>query len=213
MITIVLADDHNIVRQGIRALLEHEPDFHIIGEAADGLQTLHLVKTLNPQVLILDLMMPGINGIEVTGQVKKDSPKTHIIILSMYRDEAYVLEALRNGASGYVLKGSTGKNLVKAVREVIAGKRYLSHPLSESLVNDYVEKTKTTEIDLYETLTIREKEVLRLAAEGFSNIEIAKQLSISPRTAEKHRANMMQKLGLHSEAGLVRYAIQRKILP
>jgi DNA-binding NarL/FixJ family response regulator len=213
MITIILADDHEVVRLGLRALLGNEPDFQIVGEASDGLQTVNLVKRLNPDVLILDLMMPGINGIEVTQQVKKILPKTHIIILSMYSNEAYVLETLKKGAEGYVLKDSTGSDLVKAVREVIAGRRFLSPPLSERAIDIYMLTTKTTALDPYETLTPREREVLHMVAEGYSNVEIADYLSISPRTVEVHRANMMNKLGLRNQAGLIRYAIQRGILP
>ncbi len=212
-ITIVLADDHEVVRLGLRALLENEPDFRIVGEAADGLEAVNLVKHLNPNVLVLDLMMPGINGIEVTWQVKKHSPLTHVIILSMYSNEAYVLETLRKGAESYVLKDSTGSDLVKAVREVMAGRRYLSPPLSERVIDTYIQMTKTTAIDLYETLTPREREVLHMAAHGHTNVEIADRLSISPRTVEIHRANMMDKLGLRNQTGLIRYAIQRGILP
>jgi two-component system response regulator NreC len=213
MITIVLADDHEVVRLGLRALLEKEPDFRIVGEAADGLQTVNFVKQLNPNVLVLDLMMPGINGIEVTWQVKKHSPLTHVIILSMYSNEAYVVETLRKGAEGYVLKDSTGSDLVKAVREVVAGRRYLSPPFSERAIDIYIQTTKTTALDLYETLTPREREVLQMAAQGYTNVQIADRLSISPRTVEVHRANMMNKLGLHNQAGLIRYAMQRGILP
>jgi two-component system response regulator NreC len=213
MITIVLADDHEVVRLGLRALLEKEPDFRIVGEAADGLQTVNFVKQLNPNVLVLDLMMPGINGIEVTWQVKKHSPLTHVIILSMYSNEAYVVETLRKGAEGYVLKDSTGSDLVKAVREVVAGRRYLSPPFSERAIDIYIQTTKTTALDLYETLTPREREVLHMAAQGYTNVEIADRLSISPRTVEVHRSNMMNKLGLHNQAGLIRYAMQRGILP
>jgi len=213
MITIVLADDHEVVRLGLRTLLEKEPDFRVIGEVTDGLQTVDLVKQLNPNVTVLDLMMPGINGIEVTWQVKKHSPLTHVIILSMYSNEAYVVETLRKGAEGYVLKDSTGSDLVKAVREVVAGRRYLSPPFSERAIDIYIQTTKTTALDLYETLTPREREVLHMAAQGYTNVEIADRLSISPRTVEVHRANMMNKLGLHNQAGLIRYAMQRGILP
>lgn len=212
-ITIVLADDHHIVRQGLRLLLEKESDFLIVGEAADGFQAIDLVKELKPNILILDLMMPGINGIEVTLQAQKHSKETNIIILSMYSNEAYVLETLRKGASGYVLKSSTGKDLVHAVREVVSGRRYLSPPLSERAIETYTQMTKTTVLDPYETLTTREREVLHLVAAGYSNIKIAKLLSISPRTVEIHRANMMHKLGLNDQTSLIRYAIQRGILP
>ncbi len=211
--TIVLVDDHEVFRLGLRTLLEKEPDFRIVGEAADGLEAVNLVKRLDPNVLVLDLMMPGINGIEVTWQVKKHSPLTHVIILSMYSNEAYVLEVLKKGAEGYVLKDSTGSDLVKAVREVTAGRRYLSPPFSERAIDIYIQTTKTTALDLYETLTPREREVLHMVAQGYSNVEIADYLSISSRTVEIHRANMMDKLGLRNQTGLIRYAIQRGILP
>ena len=213
MMTIVLADDHHVVRQGLRALLEAEPDFRIIGEAGDGLEAVELVENLQPDVLVLDVMMPGLNGLEVTRKVSRDSPQTRVVILSMYDNEGYVVEALRNGAAGYVLKESTAANLVQAVREVAAGRRYLSSPLSERSIAAYIEKAKGAPLDLYDTLTTREREVLHLASEGHSSREIAERLYISPRTVEVHRANMMRKLGLSTQIDLIRYALQRGILP
>lgn len=211
--TIVLADDHQIVRQGLRALLESEPDFQLLGEAGDGLEAVQLIERLRPQVLVLDLMMPGLNGLEVTRQVTKRSPETRVIILSMHSDQAYVLEALRNGAAGYVLKDSSTDDLIQAVHEVIAGRRYLSPPLSERAIEVYIEAAKETVLDRYETLTTREREVLQLAAEGNTNVEIAARLSISPRTAETHRSNLMRKLDLHGQTDLIRYALRRGIIP
>ena len=211
--TIVLADDHPVVRQGLRALLEAEPDFAIVGEVADGLEVADLVEHVKAHVLVLDLMLPGLNGLEVARQVHRRSPQTRIVILSMYANEGYVLEALRNGASAYVLKGASAAELVEAVREVTAGRRYLSPPLSESAIEAYVRKANSAPLDSYETLTTREREVLHLAAEGRSNTEVAARLGISPRTAETHRANLMRKLGLHSQTDLVRYALKRGILP
>jgi len=213
MTSIVLADDHQVVRQGLRALLEAEADFSLIGEAGDGLETARLVERLKPDVLIIDLMMPNLNGLEVTRQVGQRSPRTRVVILSMHANEAYVLEALRNGAAGYVLKESSAADLVKAVREVIAGRRYLSPPLSERAIEAYLHKAQAAELDPYEALTTREREVLHLAAEGYSNAEIAARLSISPRTAETHRANMMRKLDLRNQTDLIRYALRRGILP
>jgi len=212
MITIVLADDHQIVRKGLRALLEIEPDFRLIGEAGDGLETLGLVERLKPDVLIADLSMPGLNGLEVIRQVRQQWPQTRVIVLSMYADDAYVAEALRNGALGYVLKGCSAANLVKAVREVAAGRRYLSPPLSERGIEVYLQMAEAAALDPYETLTTREREVLHLAVEGYSSAEIAARLSISPRTVEAHRANMMRKLGLHTQTDLIRYALKRKII-
>lgn len=213
MIRIVLADDHHIVRQGLRALLELEPDFSIVGEAADGLEAIHQVERLKPDVLIIDLVMPGLNGLEVTRLISQRFPQTRVVILSMYTNESYVLEALRNGAFGYVPKCSEGIHLVQAVREAAAGRRYLSPPLSNEAVNAYAERTKETSVDIYETLTTREREVLHLVAEGHTNAEIAVRLFISPRTVEIHRASMMRKLGLRNYADLVRYALEKGILP
>ena len=211
-ITIVIADDHDVVRLGIRALLEKEPGFHIAGDAKNGMETVALVKRLKPGLVLLDLMMPDINGIQVTRKIKKYSLKTGIIILSMHSDEAYVLEALKNGASGYVLKESTGFELVHAIHEVIAGRRFLSPPLSECAIEAYVRTAGKTMLDIYGTLTNREREVLQLSAEGFNSVDIAKKLSISMRTAEVHRFNLMRKLGLHNQTELVRYAIERGIV-
>jgi len=213
MVTIVLADDHHVVRQGLRTLLESESDFRVVGEAGDGLEAVQLVERLQPDVLVLDLMMPSLDGLEVTRQVSQRSPQTRVVILSMHSSEAYVLEALRHGAAGYVLKASSAADLIKAVREVTAGRHYLSPPLSEHAIAAYVQKAKEAALDKYETLTTREREVLHLAAEGYSNHEIADRLSISPYTAMTHRANLMRKLDLHSQTDLVRYALQRGIIP
>ncbi len=212
-VSILLADDHPVVRQGLRALLEGEPDFRIVDEAGDGLEASQLAERLQPDMLVLDLMMPGLNGLEVTRQVSQRSPRTRVVILSMHANEAYVLEALRNGATGYVLKDSSAADLVQAVREVTAGRRYLSPPLSERAIEAYTQKAKAAVLDLYETLTAREREVLHLAAEGHTSREIADRLHISPRTVEVHRANMMHKLGLRTQTDLIRYALRRGILP
>jgi DNA-binding NarL/FixJ family response regulator len=212
MTTIVLADDHLVVRKGMRSLLEAESDFELVGEADDGLETVQLVERLTPDVVVLDLMMPGLNGIEVTRQIRKRSPHTKIVILSMHADDEYVLEALRCGANGYVLKDAGATELVGAVRDVANEKRYLSPELAERAVDAYVRQTQETTLDRYETLTDREREVLHLAAEGLTNAEVAARLSLSPRTIENHRANMMRKLGLHNQTELVRYAIKRGII-
>ena len=210
--TVVLADDHAIVRHGLRALLETEPDIKLVGEAEDGLETVRLVEQVSPDVLIVDLVMPRLGGLEVTRQVRKSSPRTHVIILSMHANEAYVLEALRNGALGYVLKGSQVADLVQATREVAAGRRYLSAPLSERAIDVYVQKSEASILDNYETLTSRERQVLHLIAEGHTNVEVAARLFISPRTAETHRANVMRKLNLQNHTDVVRYAIRRGII-
>jgi len=211
--TIVLADDHHVVRQGLRALLEAEPGFSVVAEAADGLAAADLAERLKPNVLVLDLMMPCLSGLEVARQVRRLSPQTRVVVLSMHANEAYVLEALRNGVAGYVLKESTAADLVQAVREAVAGRRYLSPPLSERAIEVYVQRAQATIPDIYETLTSREREVLHLVAEGYSNADIAARLSITRRTAETHRARVMRKLGLRNQAELIRYALRRGILP
>ena len=211
-VRIMLADDHPVVRLGIRNLLEAEPGFEIVGEVADALQVIPQVEALQPDVLVLDLIMPGLNGLEITRQLARRAPQTHIIVLSMHANEAYVIEALRNGASGYVLKGSDAGQLVQAIREVLAGRRYLSPPLSEHAIEMYIEKAAGGPLDPYETLSAREREVLHFAAEGHTSPEIAARLYISTRTVESHRASLMRKLGLRSQTDLVRYALRRGIL-
>jgi DNA-binding NarL/FixJ family response regulator len=210
--TIVLADDHQVVRQGLRSLLEVEPRFRVVGEAGNGLDVPRIVERLRPDVLVLDMMMPGLNGLEITRQVKKRSPKTQVVILSMHKDESYVLEALKNGAAAYVVKDSSAQELVKAVREAAADRHYLSPPLSDSAIQAYVQRAKASAIDPYQSLSSREREVLQLAAEGNTNAEIGKRLFISRRTVEIHRANMMHKLGLRNQTELIRYALKRGIL-
>jgi two-component system, NarL family, response regulator NreC len=212
MTTIALAEDHHVVRQGFRLVLAAQADFKLVGEAADGLEAVQLVQKNKPDVLLLDLMIPRLHGLEVTRQVRKENPNTRVIILSMHADEPYVMEALRNGASGYVLKDCTSADLVEAVRTVAAGRRYLSPILAERALTGYVEHPGESELDVYETLTNRERLVLQLAAEGKTSGEIATALFISPRTAETHRANLMRKLNLRSQTDLVRFAIRRGII-
>lgn len=211
MTRIVLADDHSVVRQGLRTLLEAEPDFSVVGEAGDGLEAIQLVERQRPDVLVLDLAMPGLGGIVVTRQVRQCSPKTRVVVLSMHGAEAYVIDALIAGADAYVLKKSTSADLAQAIREVLAGRRYLSPPLSERSIDEYLDKAKAT-LDPYQTLTLREQEVLHLAAEGLTSAQIAVRLSISPRTVEMHRSHSMRKLGLRSQTDLVRYAVQKGLV-
>jgi two-component system response regulator NreC len=210
MTTIALADDHHVVRQGLQSLLEAEPDFSVVGETGNGIEAVQLVERLQPDVLVLDLMMPGLNGLEVTRQVSQRSPQTHVVILSMYANEAHVIEALRAGAAAYVLKESSSAELVHAVREAVAGRHYLSPPLSERAIEAYMQKAESSALDPYETLTAREREVLHLVAEGHTNAE---RLFISRRTVETHRANLMRKLGLRTQTDLISYALRRGILP
>ncbi len=212
-VNVLLADDHPIIRQGLLRLLEAEPDMKVVGEASDGLQAVQLAEKLKPTVLVLDMMMPGLNGLEVLRQVSKRSPGTLNIVLSMQSADAYVVEALKSGASGYILKDSGPGEVVLAVRQVLQGQRFLSPTLSEKLIDAYIHTAEKSTADLYETLTDREREVLQMASEGLTNAEMAKRLSLSPRTVELHRSRMMNKLGLHNQTELIRYALKRGILP
>ncbi len=212
MTTIVLAEDHHIVRQGLKALLATEKNFKLLGEAADGMEAVALVGRCKPNVLVLDLMIPRLHGLEVIRQVREEHSATRVLVLSMHSDEPYVVEAIRSGALGYVLKDCTASNLVEAIRAVAAGKRYLSPVLAERAMDAVFQNPGQPGLDAYETLTERERLILQLAAEGLSNPDIAKKLSISSRTAESHRANLMRKLSLRSQTDLVRYAIRKKII-
>jgi DNA-binding NarL/FixJ family response regulator len=211
-IKILLADDHTIVRQGLRALIESESDLLVLGEASNGLETLEKTHSLDPDVVVLDLALPDIHGLEITRQIHNRDPRVRIVILSMHAKEAYVVEAINNGASSYVLKGSEANDLIQAIRLAVQGIRYLSPPLSEESLEEYIFKTKDNTLDLLETLTNREHQILHLAASGCSNNEIARRLTISPRTVEVHRAKMMSKLGLRNQSDLIRFAIQRGIV-
>lgn len=212
IVTLLLADDHPIVRQGLKHLLEAESNMKVVGEASNGLQAVQLTEKIKPRVLIVDIMMPELNGLEVLKQVKERSPATCCIVLSMQSADVYVVEALKAGALGYVLKETGPSELVQAVQQVIQGQRYLSPRISERLIEGLIETNHKPSSDPYQTLTNREREVLQMAAEGLSSSEIARRLSISPRTAELHRGRMMHKLGLRSQTDLIRYAFKRGIL-
>jgi two-component system response regulator NreC len=214
-LTLVLADDHHVVRQGLLKLLEAEPGISVVGDADNGQQAIQLTKQLQPDILVIDLMMPGINGIEVTRQVGKVSPQTRTVILSMYGNESYVIEAFRAGAKAYVLKEATVDELVVAIRQAASNHRYLSQALSEKAIETYIQKDKNKDavVDPYENLTMREREIFHLVAQGFTNAQIASQFCLSRRTVEVHRRNMMRKLGIHSHGELLNFAIQRGIVP
>jgi DNA-binding NarL/FixJ family response regulator len=212
-ISILLADDHAVVRLGIRTLLEAEPDMQIVAEASNGLEAQGLVERLKPDVLILDLTMPGLNGLDVLQSVRLSSPETCVIVLSMHASPAYVLQALRRGASGYILKQSNLFELAKAVREVRAGREYLCSALTYQGLAEYSRKATTASLDSYQSLTTREREVLLLAAQGLTSAEVAVRLGISLRTAEAHRSRVNEKLGLSNQTDLVRYAVWRDLVP
>ena len=210
-VTLILADDHPIVRQGLRHLLEDEPGFLILAEAGDGLEAIRLVDLHKPKILIVDMMMPGLNGLEVLRQVKKISPSTRTIVLSMQSADVYVVEALKNGAAGYVLKETGPGELIKAVHEVTLGNQFLSAKLAERFQNGGME-IQDTPADAYETLTAREREIFQMTVEGRTSQEIGEKLMISPRTVEIHRSNLTAKLGIKNQADLIRFAIKRGIL-
>lgn len=212
MITIVLAEDHHIVREGLKALLTGVKDFRLVGEAGDGMEAVALVGRLKPKVLVLDLMIPRLHGLEVIRRLHAEQSATRVLVLSMHSDEPYVVEALHSGALGYVLKDCVGATLIDAIRSVAAGKRYLSPVLADRAMQAFFGNPRGAGLDPYDTLTERERLVLQLAAGGSSNPDIAKKLFISPRTAESHRANLMRKLGLRSQTDLVRYAIRKEII-
>ncbi len=213
MTSIVLVDDHHVVREALRRRLESNTDFRVVGEASDGLEAVKVVEQLKPDILVCDLMINGMNGLEVTRQLAKRVPKTKVVILSMYGNDGYVHEAMSAGARAYVLKESTSTELVRAIHEAASNRRYFSPPLSDRAIEAYLQRTQEASLNPYDTLTSREREVLHLAAQGRTNAEIAARLFISRRTVEVHRASMMQKLGLHANTDLIRYAIQRGILP
>lgn len=209
---IVLADDHHVVRGGLRALLEGELAVKVVGEAGNGPEAVSLVERLQPDLLVVDLMMPGFGGLEVVRQVRLSAPQTRIVILSMHSDESYVREALRAGATAYVLKESLATDFVYALQQAAIGRRYLSPPLSERALDAYAHQASATALDLYETLTAREREILYMAAQGLTSAEIAERLIIGVRTVDTHRASMMRKLGLHTPLDLIRYAVRRGIV-
>jgi DNA-binding NarL/FixJ family response regulator len=210
---VLLADDHGIVRRGMRALLELEPDVEVVGEAGDGLETLRLCDSLRPDLAIVDIAMPSLNGIEVTARALKRSSTLRVIILSMHADESSVVRALMAGAKGYLLKEATEEDLLPAVRAVAAGKSFFSPAVSRLLLEDYVRQLKQRGLeDSYHLLTEREREVLQLLAEGHSNKEVAAALDVGVSTVETHRANLMQKLDLHNTAEIVLYAVRKRII-
>jgi DNA-binding NarL/FixJ family response regulator len=210
--SVVLAEEHCLVRQGVRALLEREEDFNLVGETGDGQEAVQLIAQLKPNVMVLSLMLPGLDGLEVTRQIRLFSPDTRVVVLTVHANESYVLQAFRNGALGYVLKDSGIGELVKAIREAAAGRCYVCSRLSHVSIQDYLQKARDGSLDFNESLTPREREIVRLVAEGSSSREIGSRLGLSPRTVEAHRTNAMRKLRLKKQTDLVRYAFTHGIL-
>jgi two-component system, NarL family, response regulator NreC len=213
MVTVVLADDHHVVRRGIRALLEAEADIKVTGETGTGAEAVQLVQQLKPDVLVVDLMLADMSGLLVIRQSRKKSPKTAAVVLSMYGNDCYVVEALQAGAKSYVLKDCPPEELLRSVREVAAGHRYLAPPLSDRAIEAYLVRSEESKLDPYDMLTSREREVLILAAQGMTGAQTADRLCISPRTVESHRSRLMQKLGLRNRAELIHYAVRQGLVP
>lgn len=211
LVKVVLIDDHPIVRQGLRNLLQTEPSFEVIAEADDGIAGLELVQRVRPDVLIVDLMMPGLNGLDLIKQVLKQLPRLRVVVLSMQSADSYVVEALNSGAAGYVLKETGPSEIIHAIKTVVAGDRYLSSKLAQRVIDSSTGRKRIT--DPYDSLTPREREILHLIIEGNTSVQIARRLVLSPRTVELHRSRIMKKLDLHNQTDIFRYALERGILP
>ncbi len=212
-IKILLADDHVVMRRGIRALLERRPDFQVVAEAGDGREALQMAEAHSPDVVVADIAMPNLNGIEAARQIAQRWPHIAIVILSMHSDESYVLRALKAGARGYLLKDSPESDLINAILAVNAGKAFFSPSISKMLVEDYMRQLQQRGADdSYELLTSREREVLQLLAEGKSNKDVATMLNLSLHTVETHRSNILQKLNLHGTPELILYAIRKGVI-
>jgi two-component system, NarL family, response regulator NreC len=213
MLRVLLADDHSIVRRGMRSLLDSDPSIEVVAEAADGLEALRLCEQHHPDVLILDIAMPKLNGVEVAARAQKMQPPPRAIMLSMHMDESYVMRSIYAGAKAYLLKDATDEDLLPAIRAVAAGKSFFSPAVASLLVDEYMQQLQERGLtDSYELLTAREKEVLQLLAEGRANKEVASMLDLGVSTVETHRANLMQKLNLHSTADIVLYAVRKRLI-
>jgi DNA-binding NarL/FixJ family response regulator len=212
-IKVLIADDHDIVRAGIKSLLERQEDIEIVGEAADGRQAVQMAEQMNPSIIVMDIAMPQLNGIDAAAQILRHDADIRIIILSMYADEEFLVRALTAGVKGYLLKDAVQADLLRAVRAVASGRSFFSPAIAQALAEDYVRQLQSKGLeDSYQLLTEREREILQLIAEGKSNKEIAGILNVSPYTVETHRTHMMQKLNLHNTAEIVLYAVRKKIV-
>ena len=213
MTRIILADDHAVMRRGLRLVLEQQEDFEVIGEAADGREAVRLAESLKPDVAVLDITMPNLNGIEAAFQISAKDLGVAIVVLSMHADEGYVLRALKAGARGYLLKESPESDFLRAIRSVMDGKAFFSPVVSRMLVEDYVRQLQEKDIeDSYDLLSLREREILQLVAEGKTNKEVANMLHLSPYTVETHRSNILGKLNLHSVPELILYAVRKGLI-
>ena len=210
---LFIVEDHKIVRDGLRSLMKTENGLEFVGEAGDGMEAIRCINKTNPDLIILDLNMPKMDGISIISQIKKQSQDMKILVLTMHKDEEYIMEAFKSGIDGYCIKTTTGKELLNAIRIVLAGRRYISPDISDMVLKGFIDRRETTKKEpSFESLTQREKEVLKLVAEGYQNKEISEYLCISVKTVEKHRANIMQKLDLHSASMLTAYAIDKGLV-
>jgi two-component system response regulator NreC len=209
---ILIGDDHTLMRQGLRKILEERPDWEIVAEAGDGRSAVRDTLALAPDVAVLDIGMPLLNGIEATSQITRKSSGVSVLILSMHADEAYVTQAVRAGARGYLLKDAAGSDLIGAISAVAAGKSFFSPPVARVVLDDYARRLGEKGLDRYDSLSEREREIFQLVAEGHSTKEIAELLSVSPATVETHRAHILQKLDMHNTAELVRFAVRRGVI-
>jgi len=212
-IRILLADDHTVIRKGLRLLLENQPGFKVVAEASDGRETIAMAQAHQPDVVVMDVAMPTLNGIEAAKQISANVPRTAIVFLSMHSDEGYVLKALKSGGKAYLLKDSAEYDLIHAIQAVHEGKAFFSPAISKMLVEEYMRQMQEREVDdSYDLLTAREREVLQLLAEGKTNKEVAAVLELSPHTIETHRSNIFQKLNLHNGAELILYAVRKGVI-
>jgi two-component system response regulator NreC len=212
-ITVLLVEDHMMVRKGLRALLDVEADISVLAEAADGREALETAERLCPDIVVMDIAMPSLNGLEATRQIRQRCPSVKVLILTMHTNQEYVFQILRAGASGYVVKQAAPDELIAAIRAVHAGDTFLSPRISKTVVNQYLKHASVARSsDSYDRLTEREREVLQLIAEGHSTRQIGEMLHISVKTVETHRAHLMQKLGVHSTAELTQYAIRKGVI-
>jgi two-component system, NarL family, response regulator NreC len=210
---VLIADDHGVVRKGLRLLLEQYPELVVVGEAANGREAVTMAASLTPQVVVLDVAMPILNGIEAAEQILKVNSQVGVILLTMHADESYVLRALHAGVKGYLLKESAEEDLLSAIKSVANGKPFFSKAINEVLLEDYMRVLKQQGLsDTFDLLTVREKEVLQLLAEGRTNKEVATLLDVSPYTVESHRTNLMQKLNVHNTAEIVLYAVRKRLV-
>lgn len=210
---LLLGDDHTLFRHGLRKILEERPEWEVIAEVGDGREAVRKCLALKPDVAVLDVAMPMLNGIDATQQIVRKVPETRVLVLSMHSDEAYVTRALQAGATGYMLKDSAGKDLLKGIASVAAGQAYFSPAIARLMLDDYVRRVSGSGVvDRYETLSEREREIFQLIAEARTNKEVAELLQISPATVETHRARILQKLDIHNTAELVLYAVRRGVI-